>query len=1019
VRLHHLEVTAFGPFAGTVSVDFDELGSTGLFLLTGATGAGKTSILDAVCFGLYGEVPGDRASARALRSDHAAPDAEPRVVLTFGMGQRVFRFSRTAAWDRPRRRGGGTRRVHASVVAEEQRDGAWQAVSTRLDETGQLVTGLLGMTCGQFTQVVLLPQGRFQAFLRASSTERHAVLQRLFRTQRYDDVERWLAERRRAASRDLDAAQDRCTEVLDRLCEAAGTDRPGAWDDQGGRLAPLLDDGSLERWLDEVEHDLTRTHEHRSARAEATRLEVEGLTERLTEAQALAGQRRIAREAAETLARLEEQRPVVAQVRATLAEHHRALPALPLVQDAADRGEAAAAAGTVAEEARAGLPTALHDADVTELEAERELLVGVVALVRGWSHRERRVLDLRRRRAELTAELTELARSVATDTTASASTRSRLEALAEERARLEPMAARATTAAAETERLDAALAAARDAVTLREQVRVAVDTQQAITDEAQRLREEHLELWERRVSGAAGELATRLAAGCSCPVCGSREHPSPAPSAEVVPEAHEADVRSRAETAETERLVAAESVAALRSHLATAESLSGGAPVAELAVALDRSRAEEQEAAAALQRVAVIDRAVDESRDHLEQTERSLASSATRHDERSAALARLDGDLAWERAELAELLHAVVAPRDRPGTRPGTDPGEDPHGLTVAAVTAAVQRRADAVTTALRAVRRADEAGAAHAQARAAAERAVVGAGFADAQQCLAARVDDAEAVRLAEHVESWERSLTRAEHTWSAPGVAASLDLPEPPVTDLAARLDAAVAARDAALRELSTVEQRVERSVALRAELAARCRAWAPLRERHDTVARLAALTEGTGADNRLRMRLTGYVLAERLRQVVAAANERLAAMTGQRFALEHAEERGAGEQRGGLSLRVRDDWSGTRRDPATLSGGESFQVSLALALGLADTVAHEAGGTVLDTLVVDEGFGALDADSLDAVMDVLDGLRDGGRVVGIVSHVAELRDRVPAQLEVRRGRDGSSVGRTVLPS
>ncbi len=120
----------------------------------------------------------------------------------------------------------------------------------------------------------------------------------------------------------------------------------------------------------------------------------------------------------------------------------------------------------------------------------------------------------------------------------------------------------------------------------------------------------------------------------------------------------------------------------------------------------------------------------------------------------------------------------------------------------------------------------------------------------------------------------------------------------------------------------------------------------------------------------------------------------------------------QRGAGETRGGLSLRVRDDWSGEARDPATLSGGETFVVSLALALGLADVITAEAGGAELDTLFVDEGFGSLDAETLEDVMDVLDSLREGGRVVGVVSHVAEMRDRIPTQLRVHKSRSGSSL-------
>jgi exonuclease SbcC len=140
------------------------------------------------------------------------------------------------------------------------------------------------------------------------------------------------------------------------------------------------------------------------------------------------------------------------------------------------------------------------------------------------------------------------------------------------------------------------------------------------------------------------------------------------------------------------------------------------------------------------------------------------------------------------------------------------------------------------------------------------------------------------------------------------------------------------------------------------------------------------------------------------------VDAANLRLSTMSDRRYALEHTGRRGAGETRGGLSLLVRDDWTGETRDPATLSGGETFVVSLALALGLADTVAHEAGGADLDTLFVDEGFGALDADTLDDVLDTLDSLRDGGRVVGVVSHVPQMRERIPTHLDVHKGREGS---------
>ncbi|HEX7717568.1 MAG TPA: SMC family ATPase, partial [Marmoricola sp.] len=268
------------------------------------------------------------------------------------------------------------------------------------------------------------------------------------------------------------------------------------------------------------------------------------------------------------------------------------------------------------------------------------------------------------------------------------------------------------------------------------------------------------------------------------------------------------------------------------------------------------------------------------------------------------------------------------------------------------------------------------------------------------AQQALA----DAEALRLA------------AERVLADPATKAALaqDPPDLDVAVVTQRL--AGETLRAATSSLDAATTRAQRLSALDLRLRDQLAAWRPVREEHALLAGLSQLVEGKGPDNPMRIRLASYVLSERLRQVVAAANERLARMTGRRYSLEHTDDRGAGEQRGGLSLLVRDDWNGLPRDPATLSGGETFVVSLALALGLADTVAHEAGGTDIDTLFIDEGFGSLDADTLEDVMDTLDSLRDGGRVVGLVSHVPELRSRVTTQLEVLKGRDGSTV-RAVL--
>jgi exonuclease SbcC len=297
-------------------------------------------------------------------------------------------------------------------------------------------------------------------------------------------------------------------------------------------------------------------------------------------------------------------------------------------------------------------------------------------------------------------------------------------------------------------------------------------------------------------------------------------------------------------------------------------------------------------------------------------------------------------------------------------------------------------------------------------QAAAAAEAAALEAGFASLAQAVAAVLTGSEAAARARQLDERRIARAAAEDVLAEESVRSALAADPPDLPALAARLSESGRRRDEMHAAHEQAALRVRRLRSLTVELADALAAWAPVSQDHALTAGLAALVEGKSVDNQQRMRLSAYVLSERLRQVVAAANERLGTMTDRRFSLEQADERGAGEQRGGLSLRVRDEWSGKQRDPATLSGGETFIVSLALALGLADTVSHEAGGTQLDTLFIDEGFGALDATTLDGVMDTLDALRDGGRVVGLVSHVPELRNRIPAQLEVRKARRGSTV-------
>ncbi|WP_449064838.1 AAA family ATPase, partial [Planomonospora algeriensis] len=223
MRPHRLQLTAFGSFPGEEEVDFDALAEAGLFLIHGSTGAGKTTVLDALCFALYGQVPGQRNSARSLRCDHAPPGRGPRVVLEVTVRGRRLRVTRSPAWQRPKQRGTGTTLEQAKVLLEELApSGEWTGLTTRMDEAGDLIGGLLGMNLAQFCQVAMLPQGAFAHFLRADGDERRKVLERLFSVKVYAAAESWLADRRTAAFRDQQALRREVDSVVDRVQEAAG-----------------------------------------------------------------------------------------------------------------------------------------------------------------------------------------------------------------------------------------------------------------------------------------------------------------------------------------------------------------------------------------------------------------------------------------------------------------------------------------------------------------------------------------------------------------------------------------------------------------------------------------------------------------------------------------------------------------------------------------------------------------------------------------------------------------------------
>ncbi len=1030
MRLHRLSLTAFGPFAGTVDIDFDAISSAGLFLIRGATGAGKTSILDAICFALYADVPGARPSGRSLRSDHAPRDAVPEVTLEFTASGRRFRVRRSPEFMRPKKRGDGETRAPASVVLHERVGGTWVGKDNRHDDVAAVLREVLGMGLEQFSKVVLLPQGEFAAFLRATPEARREVLERLFDVSSYAAVEDWLARERRRTADELAGQQQRLAIDLARLADAIA-DAP---------VAALAD---LPGWVDLEPHEVIeqcpRLHSLLEGHAAETLAALDAATTAARAAstrqqqaeQTLALQEK-ARQAAERLAELERGAALHQEARDALAGAARAaavggeLKALARAESALATA-ADIATGTGADLARFGLDDRGPDGLIawTEtLHAHDESIAEAVRLERSTSERLARRHSLEATARAADEAVAALAVKAATCENACTEAEAHLARTTAAGASLEGLQARAREAErvlrvrlehdrAETGR-----------TTLLERIADARTTEQE-------RRETLLDLREARLANMAGELAERLADGEPCQVCGSPDHPDPAVRAVPVTSediaAAEARWTAAREVLETHQrlLVVADTEAAARLELLGPRPQDPD----ELRAVLGAATAEAAAVEALARGQAAAEGALLAARTERESLAAKAAGLRAESVSARTSLVELERALAEDTEGLCALLGtherlcpcASSQPESRPESRPERDARASLESQGQAEVDPAAQvaaaarvhretvRAADRHLESLRALAAAEHA---RRQSVEAAEDALAEQGFTTAVEARACALPAAEAARLEQLCRDYDRARTQAETVLADPAVQAAVGAEAPAIDGLR---EAAQAAHRALLqaKDAETLARRTLAAVVrLQDDLLRQCRELGPLAARHALVRDLADTFSGTGGNNALRMRLSAFVLAARLETVAELANERLAVMGDGRYRLQHSDDLAARGARSGLGLRVQDLWTGQTRDTATLSGGEAFMASLALALGLADAVREESGGFDLQTLFVDEGFGTLDDESLEQVMVVLDGLREGGRAVGVVSHVAELRTRIPCQVTVDKSESGSSV-------
>ena len=1086
--LHTLEFEAFMAYPKRQEINFDTLNNAGVFLLNGPTGAGKTTILDAICYALYGETSSDRESAK-LHSTYAAHSGtKPRVLLDVTLHGKRLRIDRTPAYNKPITRGarkGQMREESAKATLAELAPGAdpadekaWTPISSSVAEVNRTIAERTHLTKEQFLKVVLLPQGQFAQFLKSKPKERKELLKKMFPVEHYEQLFAALTEEAKTAQQEV--AQDENTQrgylerarvemlALQALLDVADPDAEDAAGEGSATEDPVEAETSeqltaesvtaetLDAWVAGGVERARETSAREKQEQQRLTDEADRNTRLLAERAQLQADWREYEQLCERRTRLTEradehkaQREELAQARAAAPLHAQYAQVHAESQALAARQQEQAACASALDETGRALLAALRDEETsaevifpeettfaalpdfepaeqeTQLEALLDTLrvlqkkdaqltdeeAAAAALLKQANALEQDRARAEKRLSDLTAQAEQLAEELAGYSTAD-----------EERtlaAHLVTEAQQKHDAAQQMQqKLDAASAAV--AAAQKQSKRTATAEQkaqekwQASAQQALAATEEFKNLQVLRLAQASSLLARELKDGEPCAVCGSVEHPAPARIAEGEQLVERADLDAAKERedkahkqARTHELAkdratkahqeASEALAAARTQYETLVA-QGECDVEQTAAQLQQAQtrlAQAQSRVTARDGVLVKVERVRAEQQKAQEALRTIESAAveaqTRHRDAAARCEAAAAELAPARAAVgfAQRVEAVEGYR------------------------AAHQRLARAVLLLGQARER-------HALAAAQAERLLAESSFESAELIHAAvrtpeRVDALEQAVAAyelEHarlLEGFGREAIVAVAARAAAGEQAPDDLQG--VREQVEQLRAAV--HRLTLRE-GERESLLRSLQALRGEYAAFRAKTAQRYDRAQMLANLAAAARGdTLGGYEHQVDLVSYVLGAEFERILHSASLHLDRMSEGRYGMVFSDHRAKGSRSGGgLNLEITDTWTGEPREASSLSGGESFLASLSLALGLAEVVQANNGGIELDTLFIDEGFGTLDAETLDMVMGTIESLRDSGRTIGLISHVEEMKNRIPAQIVVEKGQNGSSV-------
>ncbi len=1003
-----LTMQAFGPFAQTETIEFDKLGTNPLFLINGPTGSGKTSILDAICFALYGETTGNERQGIQMRCDMAAPTLLTEVTLEFSLHGKSYRVIRSPEQEAPKARGEGmTVRKHTAALYEITDEE--KLITSKTTQVKTEVTNIVGLNETQFRQVMVLPQGKFRELLLATSKEREEIFGQLFQTDIYKKIEYALKDKASAISK----AKGEFDNQIRGALQVAGV--------------------SSEAELTEQREALSVQFESVQKQEQESLAQLNAVKTELQKAEALSNEFKKREQAEIALKRHLEQSDAVSSRQLQLDNAKKAskveLPYVTLQnaskqtqeleQKVAKLSQDLTVANDAVKSKEGALQTAKEQAaqlpKLTEQQYQLEGMKGKLvekselekAINAGLTQKSEFEATLKKYIAlkeKLTLEAQRGQKSLDQARVDVASIGS-VEAEIKQQQRLMQDLQKLTGLNQELAKLDA-LTPSKQAL---------VDQAKARYVELQRSADT-LELsWH---NAQAAVLAQRLQAGEMCPVCGSVEHPQPA---QFVGEEVTKEQVQRARNTEREGQVVLNQLnnqleqhnIAVGQYKQQIEQLSvelGQNALMDLS-ALQASMQQLNERLQQLSSINLVQ--LEQSVNELNQRcvtgegkisdlQNQMAANESTVKVNQEQLAKLSASLDAKYSSLEVLEQDIVAIQKQIAELNATFESAQNH--LQQAVLAKTNIESQLTTNQQwlnEALERLNTAKADWAQA-------LQASAFEDEAQFLTSKVDEAEMQVWQQEIDAFKQTQIKLEQTLADLNSTLK-DLVLPDLEGFNVKLNSVQQSYVEARNQLDSTRSLFERLEKVRNDIATLHDKNTKLEDEYKVFGTLYDVASGkTGS----RISLHRFVLGVLLDDVLIQASQRLSLISKGRYILARKTEGFKGAAGRGLDLVVEDSYTGKTRDVATLSGGESFMAALALALGLSDVVQSYSGGIRLDTLFIDEGFGSLDPESLDLAIQTLVDLQQTGRMIGVISHVSELKEQMAQRIDVEPSRLGSTV-------